>query len=334
VDSGQWSVVRLRRIALGLVVLLLLAGFVRTSPVTTAGTCPPVQITLKYTIVYGSVTVGGVAALAGSVVEARSPRNDVVGCFVVTSAGEYGAMFVYGEDTSVSPPVPGMRPNEPVTFWVNSAPATANPALTWADDKTAHRVDLTATLPTTSVQISPASGGTLTSSDGHLTLNFPPGAVTSVTTVTYTAQLAPTSALGSFQFAGRSFTLEATVGGQPVTHFTGPFTLTLTYEDSDWQAAGISDENQLNLYCWDGSGWVGLLPCDGCSLDIVNNQLTAVLDHLTEFGLLACSLAADVDHNGVVDIRDIQQAVAGWRSTSTLSEIQAIAAVWGTGCGP
>ncbi len=188
--------------------------------------------------------------------------------------------------------------------------------------------------PTTSTQISPAGGGTLDSPDGHVHIDFPAGAVTSTTTITYIGQPAPAHALGSFRFAGRSFTLEATAGGQPITRFTHPFTLTLTYADADWQAAGITDENQLNLYYWDGSSWVGLLPCDGCSLNTVNNRLMAVLDHLTEFGLLACPLAADIDHNGVVNTRDIQKAVAGWRSTYTLSEIQAIASNWGTGCGP
>jgi hypothetical protein len=80
--------------------------------------------------------------------------------------------------------------------------------------------------------------------------------------------------------------------------------------------------------------WIGLLPCAGCSLDTVNNRLIAVLDHLTEFGLLACSVAADIDHNGVVDVRDVQKAAAGWRGEYTLARIQAIAAAWGTGCGP
>jgi len=313
--------------------------------VTTAGTCPPVQNTLKYTIVYGSVTVDAVAAPAGSVVEARSPRNDVVGCFVVTSAGEYGAMFVYGEDTSVSPPVPGMQPGEPVTFRVNSVSATANPTLTWADDKAAHRVDLTATLPTTSVQISPASGGTLSSSDGHLTLNFPPGAVTGVTTVTYTARPAPTPALGSFQFAGRAFAIEATdQSGQPVTTFTRPFTLTLTYNDEDWQSAGISSEEKLNLYFWNGNAWIALLPCAGCSRDTQANRILVLLDHLTEFGLLACPLPADVVPDGTVNLLDVQSVAGRWRQPAgrpydldgdgqvTIADIMRVAAAWGNAC--
>ena len=109
-----------------------------------AGICPPVSNTLKYTIVYGAVTVSGQAAPVGAVVDAGSPRGDVVGCFIVATAGEYGAMFVYGEDNSVNPPIPGMKNGETIAFRVNGVTATADPALPWADDKTAHMVNLSA----------------------------------------------------------------------------------------------------------------------------------------------------------------------------------------------
>lgn len=110
-----------------------------------AGVCPPVPNTPFFTIVYGTVTLDGAPAPVGTVVEARSPRDDVVGCFVVSEAGNYGAMYVYGEDTSVSPPVPGMRAGEVVAFYVNGAEATASPELVWSNDRDLHRVDLSAT---------------------------------------------------------------------------------------------------------------------------------------------------------------------------------------------
>ena len=62
-----------------------------------------------FTIVYGMVILDGGDAPAGAVVEAINPRQDVVGCFVVTTAGAYGTMYVYGQDTSVTPPIPGMQ---------------------------------------------------------------------------------------------------------------------------------------------------------------------------------------------------------------------------------
>jgi hypothetical protein len=110
-----------------------------------AGVCPPVSNTPLFTIVYGTVTLNGAAAPVGTVVEARSPRGDVVGCFVVSTAGNYGSMYVYGEDTSVSPPVPGMRNGEVVAFRVNGAAATASPELVWHNDHDLHQVALSAT---------------------------------------------------------------------------------------------------------------------------------------------------------------------------------------------
>jgi hypothetical protein len=57
-------------------------------------------------------------------------------------------MPIYGEDTSVNPPIPGMRTGETVTFRVNGAVATAVPLLVWQNDKDLHEVALTAWSPT------------------------------------------------------------------------------------------------------------------------------------------------------------------------------------------
>ena len=35
-----------------------------------------------------------------------------------------------------------------------------------------------------------------------------------------------------------------------------------------------------------GTAWIGIMPCDGCSLDTVGNHMTVALDHLTDFALL------------------------------------------------
>ena len=107
--------------------------------------CPLVQNTPYFTIAYGPVTINGANAPAGTVVEARSPRSDVVGCFVVTSTGFYGTMFIYGEDNNVVPPVAGMRPGEVVAFYANGSVATGNPILVWANDQDLHEVALSAT---------------------------------------------------------------------------------------------------------------------------------------------------------------------------------------------
>src|SRR5690606_3649485 len=60
----------------------------------------------------------------------------------VTTAGSYGAMYIYGEDTSVNPPIPGMRANEEVAFTIEGVPAEVLPPLLWNNDKDLHQIDL------------------------------------------------------------------------------------------------------------------------------------------------------------------------------------------------
>ena len=103
-----------------------------------------VQQTPYFTDVYGDVAVLGQGALPGTVIEARNPRGDTVGCFVVGVAGQYGFMRIYGEDTTALPAIPGMRAGELVAFRVNGAPAAATPQLYWQADYATHRVDLNA----------------------------------------------------------------------------------------------------------------------------------------------------------------------------------------------
>jgi hypothetical protein len=103
-----------------------------------------VPTTPNFSNVYGSVLLNGLAAPANTVVQAFNPRGDVVGCFVVESTGLYGFMAVYGEDTTVTPSIPGMRTGEMVSFRVNGAKAVTTPSYYWDGDKMAHRVDLDA----------------------------------------------------------------------------------------------------------------------------------------------------------------------------------------------
>jgi hypothetical protein len=140
---------------------------------------------------------------------------------------------------------------------------------------------------TATATVAPDSPVTITLPNDWGQVELPAGLVTTTTIFTYSQFISPTQATGGFAFAGRSFTLEATdAAGQPVTTFSGSFTITLNYQD-----AGIPPEENLNLYYWNGTAWVGILPCDGCVLDTDNNQIIAVLDHLTEFALLGNPLA-------------------------------------------
>ena len=149
------------------------------------------------------------------------------------------------------------------------------------------RINAYRALGTSSAVIKPATGGSLSADHGDLTLDFPPGAVTSSTTVTYMPNVSPRNPVGSLIFANMSCDFDATdAEGNPVTQFDPPYTLTLRYQESDWQNAGIDDESTLNLYYWNGSQWEAVLPCASCSLDTVNNVLAATMDHFSEFSFM------------------------------------------------
>lgn len=135
--------------------------------------------------------------------------------------------------------------------------------------------------------ISPASGGTLSPNPGYLTVNFPPGAVSEPTDLSFRLLATPQQRLANFRFANRAFTLEASANGQPVTHFNKPFMMVVRYDLDDLIAASISDPAELTMVYWNGSEWITMLPCEGCSVDTASKTITVVLDHLTEFALVA-----------------------------------------------
>lgn len=150
---------------------------------------------------------------------------------------------------------------------------------------------LSAIVPSGRAQITPAGGA---ATFGNLDLSFPPNAVTTPITISYSGLVTPTQSLGSAHSAGHSFLLEAhDSDGQPVTQFAQPYTLVISYTDEELAALGIN-EADLNLAFWDGSAWVNVLPCAGCGVDTVNNRLTAVLDHFTEFALVGRAAAGKV----------------------------------------
>jgi hypothetical protein len=96
---------------------------------------------------------------------------------------------------------------------------------------------------------------------------------------------APTQPTAGSRAVVRAFTLSALdAAGQPVTQFSRPLTLVVTYTNQELGERGIS-EDTLNVAYWDGAAWASLLPCEGCGIDLANNRATAVVDHLTEFAL-------------------------------------------------
>ena len=119
-----------------------LAGAPPGRPLYAQGNCPAVQNTPNFSIVYGSVRVLNVSAPVGTVVEARTPGNVTAGCFVVTDAGSYGAVYVYGEDLTVNPNIPGMHSGETVQFYIDGLLATAATPMVWQNDQALHLVNL------------------------------------------------------------------------------------------------------------------------------------------------------------------------------------------------
>jgi hypothetical protein len=114
------------------------------APVTgRAATACAAQRTPYFTHFYGRITVSGQPAPVGSIVEAFSPRGTLVGCGEVTTAGLFGYLRVYGEDTTLDPHIPGMREGEEVQFRVDGSPAELPSGTTlWQDDKVVHELPM------------------------------------------------------------------------------------------------------------------------------------------------------------------------------------------------
>lgn len=165
-------------ILIGIFLAAMLVGFPVPSFAAPLADCPAFEITSKFTIAYGSTSFTSSPAPVGTVVTAKSPRGELVGCFVVSTAGKYGAMYIYGEDTAVTPALPGMRTGEQVTFYLDGSTALATPRLYWQNDRNLHLADLQTTgelapiadfsaLPTSgyaplNVQFTDLSQGTIT----------------------------------------------------------------------------------------------------------------------------------------------------------------------------
>jgi hypothetical protein len=141
----------------------------------------------------------------------------------------------------------------------------------------------------------PISTGNLTSEGGTIEgdgirISFPAGAVNGNTTILYSPQNAPNHAVPAGQGVIRAFRFEAkSASGQPVTQFAQPYTMQISYDDQLLAAAGVQDPSTLTLVYWNGSAWVNMFPCQGCSVDTTNKVITVVADHFTEFALLGKS---------------------------------------------
>lgn len=99
--------------------------------------CPAIP-TSQFTSFYGRIASAAVPLPAGAGILAYSPRGEVVGCGVVQEDGLYGYLRVYGADGDL----PGMLPEETVTFTIGGLPAGAAGPARWQNDFEAHEQDL------------------------------------------------------------------------------------------------------------------------------------------------------------------------------------------------
>ncbi len=128
---------------LGAFLLLALLALPHGDAVATRGPCGDVQATPYWTHYYGSVYINGMAAPAGTVIRAFSPRGALTGCVLASAEGVCPYLRVYGEDLTATPPIAGMREGEAVRFTVNDRSAVVTPApVLWYDDRGIHPVRL------------------------------------------------------------------------------------------------------------------------------------------------------------------------------------------------
>lgn len=128
-------------------------------------------------------------------------------------------------------------------------------------------------------------GGLLHSDDGRLSVSLPQGAVSGPVNLFYTDQVDPNLLLPANLADLFRFSLDAVdPSGSAVTTFNAPLTLEVSYQDSDLAQTGGS-EDSLALAVFDErlERWV-LLPS---TLDPANNRVTAQVEHLSNFALVA-----------------------------------------------
>ena len=206
-------------------------------------------------------------------------------CFLNLPAGSYSVIEVNPVGyTSITPDIVTAIIAPAVSTIVefgDQPPPTPTPTRTLTATPTP-----TSAPAVTTGTINPGTGGGVTTTDGKFQIQFPANAVATTVTLTHTELRAPSQPLPSGRTALRGFTLEARTGsGQLVTQFQGSYTIVITYTDAELAAQGIVEAN-LTVAFWNGSTWVDMLPCAGCGVDTVNNRITIISNHFTEFAVM------------------------------------------------
>lgn len=138
------------------------------------------------------------------------------------------------------------------------------------------------------VQATPTNGGNVSSPDGTIQVTVPASAVITTTQISMTVIATPTQGLGTGRKVLRSFLLNAVASDSHVvvSDFDQPVSIVVTYTDAELSELAIS-ESILTLGFWDGTSWVNLLPCTGCTVDEANNRIVVTVNHFTEFAMFS-----------------------------------------------
>ena len=97
----------------------LMCGILLLSVLTVPAFADDPIPTANWTDFYGTVTVEDVDAPIGTVVEAFDPSGVICGRFIVTTAGLYGFMPTYGDDSQTPSVDEGAASGDDIRFTVN-----------------------------------------------------------------------------------------------------------------------------------------------------------------------------------------------------------------------
>ena len=127
--------------------------------------------------------------------------------------------------------------------------------------------------------------GTVTTSDDVVSMASAPE-MTETLSVTYTPQAAPTRSPGDFELArGTSFRLEVRDSkGNVVTNPSHPVTMTIRYDEDALPSYLDEEDLTLRRYDEDLEDWIDVTVK---SRDVERDRITVLLDHFSEFALLA-----------------------------------------------
>jgi len=114
-----------------------------------------VQNTPFFTILFGEIFLeNGELAPVGTEIQFRTTSGDVAGEWTVSNPGVFGALFVYGVDTSITPYIPGFRLNEPILIFVNGIEYISTPQIRWENDWDFHHLVISPIKETVNVRVS------------------------------------------------------------------------------------------------------------------------------------------------------------------------------------